>query len=215
MWTRLAPSCSTYPWSQSLTDPRDKACHAQTATAIGSPRRCCFHSCLILGCIRAALWESAALMLTELVWDGWCRLKSVAVEKQGHQGHLTRLTWHIEDLPVDHIVGGRWCGWHWACNTSAHTTFPSDQNRAGPDFQGAVEYQRYSDVVLATLADVTGCWLPPSSGSQVVSEKGRGLATQHYSRGTSEGSSKTKGYLDTVSTVSYRMAKMRDKHGIN
>ena len=41
-------------------------------------------------------------MLTELVWDGWC---SVAVEKQGHQGHATQ---HIGDLAQ--VEGRDWCG---------------------------------------------------------------------------------------------------------
>ena len=74
----------------------------------------------------------------KLVWDGWC---SVAVEKQGHQEHATQ---HIGELA--HVEGGRWCGlvilWHIPL---VHRTGAGQVQV----FEGAVEYQRDSDVVLA------------------------------------------------------------------
>ena len=128
-------------------------------------------------------------MLEELVWDGWC---SVAVEKQGHRGHATQ---HIVDLAL--VEDGRWCGLVILLHIRL---FHRTRTRQVQVFKGAVEYQSDSDVVLAV--GVMGIWLPPVRGSQVARvKKSWVLATQHSSRGTSEGSSKTKVYWGTVSSV--------------
>jgi hypothetical protein len=99
-------------------------------------------------------------MLSELVLDGRC---SVAIEKQGHQQHATQ---HIGDLA--HVEGGCWCG------LVIHLRIPPfHRTRTGQVqfLEGAVEYQRDSDIVLAVLVGVTGSWLPSVRGSQVTSEK--------------------------------------------
>ena len=99
-------------------------------------------------------------MFTELIWDGWC---SCAVEKQRHQRHETQ---HIGDLA--HVEGGRWCGLVIHIQLERfHQTRPWQVRF----FEGAVEYQRYLDVILAIMMCVTGFWLQPVSGSQVESDK--------------------------------------------
>jgi hypothetical protein len=68
------PQLFAYLLYQRQTDPPREACRAQTATAMHLARTRRFPYCLTpgqLGCgtVRAAVWESVTLTLSELVWD--------------------------------------------------------------------------------------------------------------------------------------------------
>ena len=86
-----------------------------------------------------------------------------ALEKQGHQRHATQ---HIGDLA--NVESRCWGGLVMLLNIPLVHRSRTGQVQL---FEGAVEYQRDSDIVLAVLVGVTGSWLPSVRGSQVTSEK--------------------------------------------
>ena len=89
------------------------------------------------------------------------------MENKGIKGHTTQ---HIGDLA--HVEGEPCCG----LIILRHLQL-SHQTRTGQVqfFEGSVEYQSDSDVVLGV--GVTGFWLLPVLGSRVASEKSNIL---HY-----------------------------------
>ena len=85
---------------------------------------------LLLGDVCTAVWDFAALQVTETVLDGQRR---VSAEKQGHQGHSPQHSWDGA-----HIEGGRWRGLVQLYNaTSFHQTWTEQVQQ----FEGAVEHQ--------------------------------------------------------------------------
>ena len=122
-----------------------------------------------------------------VAWRGETRASRA--RDPGHGGQ------HIGDLA--HVEGGLWCGL--VILRHIQLFYLTTVTRTGQVqfFEGAVEYQRDSDVVLTK--GVTGFWLPPVLTTlkwQV--KKSWGLVIQQSSKGTSEGSSKTNEYGDTA-----------------
>ena len=119
-----------------------------------------------------------------VAWRGETRASRA--RDPGHGGQ------HIGDLA--HVEGVLWCGLVILRHIQLFYLTRTGQVQF---FEGAVEYQRDSDVVLTK--GVTGFWLPPVLTTlkwQV--KKSWGLVIQQSSKGTSEGSPKTNGYGDTA-----------------